>query len=335
MRGQTTGIFIPLILATAFAAGCGFGFVDDESGGAAGLPTSGAGPFRRLETNVDTPIEEPWLLSQRTLDFTEPALVARDGGGFVFFAARESPEPPAGDTQIWRGAARDLTQLPDEPLAPVLVADLPWEEGRVAAPAIVVLPDRWVMFYEGGLAAPQLGRAESTDGGRTWVKSPAPVLADARAPGAAFDGTDTLLAFTRGTTAAPTPGIWLARSADGLTFAADPEPLIVPSGAVDSFERVAVDSPSLAWLVETTGRGHWALWYGGLEEVPDEGDAPRYAVGYLASFDGIAWSRLAGGRPVLAVPAGAPVVVVDRTRATMLFQANDGQRPAIGIALHP
>lgn len=330
------GTFIPLMGAAAVASGCGFGFADDESGGRDNLPTSGAGPFRRLETNVDTPIEEPWLLSERTLDFTEPALIARDGGGFVFFATRESPEPPAGDTQIWRGAARDLTEVPDEPLAPVLVADQPWEEGRVTGPAIVVLSDRWVMFYEGGpVEAPSIGRAESTDDGRTWVKSTGAVMLGGGAPGAAFDGETWLVAFRGGDAARLESVIVLARSTDGVTFERDPGPLLGPTGIVDSFERVGVTSPSLAWLVEPTGRGHWAMWYGGLEEVPDEGDAPRYAVGYLASFDGLDWSGLAGGRPVLAAPAGAPVVVVDGVRATMLFQANDGQRPAIGIALHP
>lgn len=320
-------VLVPL----ALAAGCGFGFADDTSGGNSGLPTSGAGPFERPESDPETPAEEPWLLSMRILDLTQPAIIGRDGGGFVFFFGREPADLPAGDTQIWRGAAPDAHQLPDESPAAVLLADQPWEEGHVGAPAIVELGDRLVMFYEGGLATPQLGRAESTDGGHTWQKSAAPILGDARGPGAAFDGSGWIIAFTRATA----PGIWLARSADGTSFVPDDAPVLEASGIEGSFERIEVADPALGWVVESSGRGHWALWYGGLEEVPDDGDAPRYAVGYAASFDGMAWSRLAGGRPVLAAPAGAPSVLVEGTEATLLYQANDGLRPALGIALHP
>jgi hypothetical protein len=320
-------LMIPLVLA----AGCGFGFADDTSGGNTGLPTSGAGPFERPPSDPDTPAEEPWLLSMRILDLTQPAIIGRDGGGFVFFFGREPADLPAGDTQIWRGAVPDPHQLPDEVPAPVVVADQPWEEGHVGAPAIVELADRLVMFYEGGLATPQVGRAESTDGGRTWQKAAAPILADARAPGAAFDGTRWLLAFSR----PGLSGIWLARSGDGASFVADETPVLEATGVDRSFEQVEVADPALAWVVESSDRGHWALWYGGLEELPDEGDAPRYAVGYAASFDGMAWNRLAGGRPVLAAPAGAPSVLVEGPTATLLYQANDGLRPALGIALHP
>lgn len=318
-------------IALLFTGGCGLGLGDATSGGSDGLPTTGAGPYQRLEADETTAADEPWLATERTLDFTQPELLARDGGGFVFFLTRESPDEPVGDTVILRGALRDPHQLPDEPPVIVLAADLPWEEGHVAAPAIVTLPDRLVMFYEGGLAAPQLGRAVSTDGGRSWQKDAAPILPGALDPGAAFDGTTWLIAFVR----PGEPGLWLARSTDGTTFTVDADPLLLPTGVEDSFERVGVAGPALAWLVESSGRGHFALWYGGLEEVPDEGDAPRYAVGYAASFDGLAWDRPAGGRPVLAAPAGAPAVLVEGPRATLLFQANNGLRPAVGIARHP
>jgi hypothetical protein len=320
-----------VVMLTLLATGCGLGLADDTSGGSDGLPSSGAGPYQRLEGDETTPADEPWLATDRLFDFTEPAIVRRDGGGFVFFLTRESPDEPAGDTVILRGALRDPHQLPDEPAAIVLTADQPWEEGHVAAPAIVVLPDRLVMFYEGGLAAPQLGRAVSTDGGHTWQKDAAPLVAGAREPGAAFDGTTWLLAFVR----PGQSGAWLARSSDGVAFAPDAEPFLLPTGTEDSFERVAVASPALAWVVESSGRGHFALWYGGLEDVPGAGDPPRYAVGYAASFDGLAWDRPAGGRPVLAAPAGAPTVLVEGPTATLLFQARNGLRPAVGIARHP
>jgi hypothetical protein len=318
-------------LVVATLGGCGIGFADDASGGEEDLPTVGAGPFRKLPFDENSPVDEPWLATDRILDFTEPALVAGAGGGLVFYFTRESPDPPVGDSVIWRGALRDPRQLPDEPAVPVLTADQPWEEGHVAAPAIVELADRQVMFYEGGLTTPQLGRAESTDGGLTWQKAAASVLANARSPGVATDGALWIAAFTR----PGDPGIWLARSDDGVAWTADDAPIFGPNGIMDSFERTELGAPTLAWLVESTGRGHWALWYGGLEKPPDLGDAPRYAVGYAASFDGMAWARPGGGRPVLAAPAGAPAVIVDGASATMLFDAVNGRRLAVGIATHP
>lgn len=321
-----------LVLLAIGAAGCGIGFADDASGGKDDLPTVGAGPFKKIPFDENTPADEPWLATERTLDFTEPAIVARPGGGFIYFLTRESPDPPVGDSQIWRGGIADPTQLPDDAPAPVLTADLPWEEGHVAAPSIVDLGgDHLVMYYEGALDAVHVGRAESTDGGRTWTKRDAPVLTDAALPSVATDGALWLAAFTR----VGIPGIWLARSDDGLTWVRDTEPVLMPTRIPDSFEETAVSSPHLAWLEESTGRGHWALWYGGLEDLPDPGDAPRYAIGYAASFDGMDWDRLGGGRPVLAAPAGAPAVIVDGPRATLLFDAANGRRLAVGVALHP
>lgn len=322
------------LLLLAIAPACGFGFADDTSGGHDGLPTTGAGPYQRLEPDEATPADEPWLATSRTLDFTQPAILPRDGGGFIFYVTRESADDPVGDTEILRGALRDPHELPDEPAVPVLTASEPWEEGHVAAPALVQVEGTLVMFYEGGLTAPGIGVALSGDGGRTWQKDLEPLVLDAREPAVAYDGDTMLLAFTR----PGQPGIWLARAVANGPFTFDDTPILLPTGVEDSFERVEVGAPWLAWVVESSGRGHFALWYQGLEEVPDEGDAPRHAVGYAASFDGVAWDRPAGGRPVLAAPAGAPAVLVDGPRgtgATLLFQAPDGLRPAVGIARHP
>ena len=313
-------------------AGCGLGFADDTSGGADDLPTTGAGPFRRLPTDLDAPLDEPWLASDRSLDQTEPELIARAGGGFHYFVTREPPDLPRGDTVILRGGVRSLRALPDEELVPVLTADQPWEEGHVAAPAIVDLGDRLVVYYEGGLTQPGIGRAESTDRGRTWQKDPGPVLAGATSPGAAFDGTTWLLAVTR----PDALGIWLARSAEGRAFTLDPAPVVTARGDLDgAFDRLAVTQPCLRWLEESSGRGHFTLWFAGLEESPGEGDPPRYAVGYAASFEGDRWSRPAGKGPVLIAPAGAPAVLVEGTRATLLFDAANGSRPSVGVATHP
>ncbi len=316
----------------AVVTGCGFGFADDSSGGSDALPTSGAGPFHRPATDLASPADEPWLATDRSLDLTEPELWRRDGGGFHYWVTREPADLPAGDTEIWRGGIRDPGQLPDEPPVPVLVAALPWEEGHVAAPAIVRLADRLVMFYEGGLAAPAIGRAESVDGGLTWTRAAAPVITGARSPGVGFDGTTWILAFVR----PDAPGIWLARSTDGAAFAIDAAPVLTARPEVSrGFDAAEVTTPAVRWLVESSGRGHWGLWYAGLAVAPAPDDAPRYAVGFAASFDAVAWQRPAGGRPVLTAPAGAPAVIVDGAEAILLFDALNGRRPSVGVAIHP
>lgn len=311
-------------------AGCGYGFAEGESGGADDLPTAGAGPFRRLPETPSSPAEEPWLATQLSLELSEAELVPRAGGGFHFWLTREPAALPSGDTEIWSGALRDPHQRPDQPAAVALAATLAWEAGRVAAPAIVVLPDRWVMFYEAG-DPPAIGRAESRDGGSTWTKSPAPVLSGAASPAAAFDGETWIVGFVR----VGQPGIWTARSTDGEQLVTDPEPILLPRYGTDEFDAVEVRSPSIRWLIESSGRGHWALWYAGLEIEPDEGDAPRYAIGYAASFDGLTWERLMGGRPVFAAPAGAPAVIVDGPEATLLFETDNRLRASIGVGVHP
>ncbi|MEZ4398679.1 MAG: hypothetical protein R3B06_01575 [Kofleriaceae bacterium] len=315
------------LLAMAGLAGCGIGFADDSSGGHDQLPVSGAGPWRRLPADPTSPADEPWLATDPVLEFTEPAVVGGADGGYLLFVTREPAGSPAGDTQIWRGELPAAGQLVT-PLEPVLEADRPWEEGHVGDPAIVVTSDRLVMFYTGGTG---VGRADSTDGGRTWTKWPAPVITDARSPGAAYDGATWLVAFVDGAGA-----IGLARSPDGHDFVRDPDPLLTArADAPGAFDHAAVTQPALAWLVEGTGRGHWALWYAGLAQPPAAGDAPAYAVGYAASWDGQQWDRLAGDRPVVAAPADAPAVFLDGNHGVMAFGAINGRRPAIALAITP
>jgi hypothetical protein len=218
-----------------------------------------------------------------------------------------------------------VTELPSASTT-VLTADRPWEEGHVGAPAVFAIGDTLVMFYAGGTG---IGRADSVDGGLTWTKWPAPVLTDATSPGAAYDGTTWLLAYVDGN-----GEIRLARSTDGHEFTRDPAPIVTPRAADPSaFDHLAVAAPSLAWLVEGTGRGHWAMWYAGVKKAPPVGDPPLYAVGYAASWDGVTWSRLAGNRPVAAAPAGEPAAVVDGNHGVMVFTAVNGRRRAVGLAI--
>lgn len=323
------------VLLLGLVPACGLGVADDSSGGRTELPSSGAGPFKRLAFDSATPADEPWLLADPVLEVTEPALVARPGGGVDAWVTRESAELPAGDTEIWFAELPDLHGLTTAPFAPALTADLPWEDGHVGGPAIVALPDRLVMFYAGG---DDIGRAESTDGGRSWTKRAAPVLTGATSPGAGFDGETWLLAFTAPgePMAAAAAGIMLARSTDGVTFTRDPEPIVTPrGGAPKVYDAAATTAPALGWIVEGTGRGHWALWYAGLGRFPAVGDAPSFAIGYAGSWDGSAWQRAAGDRPIVAAPAGAPSVVLVGNHGVMAYDALNGRRSGVGLAATP
>ena len=184
------------------------------------------------------------------------------------------------------------------------------------------------MFYAGGTG---IGRADSTDGGRTWTKWPAPILTDATSPGLAYDGATWLLAFVDGS-----GGIGLARSTDGHAFERAAAPIVVPrADDPKAFDHAAVAAPALGWIEEGTGRGHWALWYAGLKKLPVGTDAPLYAIGYAASWDGASWSLLAGNRPVTAAPASDPAVLLQGNHGVMAFAAVNGRRRAIGLAVTP
>lgn len=325
------------LAAVAALAGCGLGLADDTSGGKTNLPAAGAGPFRRPTFDLDTPLDEPWLASDRVIDFDEPAALARSGGGVRYWLGREPAEAPVGDTEIWTGALVDLRAAP-EPLTRALAAELPWEQGRVAAPAVLADPDdpaHLIMFYEGGLADVAIGRADSHDGGASWVRLAAPVLAAARSPGAAWDGATWLLAVER----PGQPGIWLARSADGASFTLDDAPTLTARPTVaKAFDAVALGQPALGWVEEATGRGLWMMWFAGTDTPPpvdETSPAQRFAIGYAASFDGVTWQRLAGVRPILGDPAGAPTVVLgDGGPDWLLYGAPLSRRGAVGIATH-
>lgn len=321
-------------LALSASTGCGFGLLDDESGGKDALPAAGAGPFRRPLFDPDTPLEEPWLAADPVLDFDEPAVVARADGGIDVWLGREPADLPVGDTQIWATSLLDLRSAPT-PLTLALAADQPWEQGRVSAPAVVVDPAdgaHLIMFYEGGLAATAIGRADSFDRGATWQKRAQPVVTDAASPGAATDGVTWLLAVER----PGMPGLWLARSTDGVAFATDPAPVVTARAGTAAFDALDVRAPALGWIEQATGRGLWMLWYAGTDEPPPDDDSPRpYAIGYAASFDGVTFARLRGTRAILGAPAGAPSVALGAGGPDyLLFGAPASRRRAVGLATH-
>jgi hypothetical protein len=319
-------------------AGCGLGWLEEDPGGADNLPTLGAGPYGRLRPDPSTPADEPYLLTDRDASYTDPACLRRADGGLRVWVGWVGDDDPPGSSRIGALELPSITALPDVPLAEALAPSLPWEAGYVGAPTAVALPDRLVLYYQGGGDAPAIGRAESTDDGRTWSRAAAPVLADAAAPSAVVVGDTTYLFVTR----PGQPGIWVAEApgAAGTAFTLRPDPAVSPRpGLAEAFDGASVGAPHVAVEPAGDGRTHWGLWFAGSPldpEAPDAGPGgAETAIGYAGSFDGVRWERFGGAAPVLDGPAAGPCVLLDGPRGVLLFHEEERLRQALTAAVHP
>ena len=207
------------------AAGCGLGWLDASSSDD-GLPTTGAGPYGKLETDDSTAALEPWLLYDLTVDLSDPSALGRTDGGLRIWVTRAVTGSDLAE--IWYAEVPSIHSIPDVEPAPALIADQPWEEGRVAAPNVVRRGRQLVMFYEGGVVAPAIGRATSDDDGATWDKEVGPVLDGARAPTAVWFDDAWFMFVARGEATADTSdtAIFRARGIDAMVL--DPVPTIEP-----------------------------------------------------------------------------------------------------------
>jgi hypothetical protein len=217
-------------------AGCGLGWIGGETDRTAGLPTSGAGPYERLSRDDATPASEPRFHDEIRASVEDPSMLAGGPGVRVWFA-NVTDEPVASEIRYIE--ATSLRALPTPPVT-VLTATEAWEEGVVSAPSVSVDPaGGLVMYYEGGVTMPSIGRAVSDDG-LAWVKDGLPVLAGAESPSVVFVDGETWLFATR----PGEIGIWRAVSAGGGDFVFDPAPVVVPRPEeMDAFDRLAVFDP--------------------------------------------------------------------------------------------
>lgn len=317
------------ILALALCTGCGFGLIGDDPGGADNLPTLGAGPFDKPNLDFDTPAEEPYVIVDRRASLTDPSALGRADGGFRIYYSRFEDDAPGAE--IWVAEIPGVTELPDVAPAPALTATDAWEQDDVRAPSVVDLgDDRLVMYYQGGVADPAIGRADSDDGGATWVKHPGnPLVTGALAPSAVSIEGRFLLAFTQ----AGDPGIFLADSDDGERFS-DTRIAVMASGAEDTFDELAVLEPCLVARETEARRVVYGLFYVGLSP----GDEDIAAIGYAGSFDAVTWELLGTGKPVLQalLPSETgPGAVVGSTTATLFFSEPRQNRGRIAAAVHP
>ena len=151
-----------MVATLAVATGCGLGWVDGASS-TDGLPTAGIGPYARPEADDLTPAREPWLLTETGVDLNDPSALWRDDGGLRVWFTRAVAG--GGEHEIWAAELPSASDLPDVASTLALVADAAWEQGAVEAPAVVrdpASPGRLVMYYQGGVDAPAIGRAAWT-----------------------------------------------------------------------------------------------------------------------------------------------------------------------------
>ncbi len=304
-------------------SGCGLGWIGSEDDRTAGLPTSGAGPYKRLEPDDLTPASEPRFLNDTRADVEDPSMLAGGAGLRVWFT-RRTDDPVVSEVHYLE--ARSAHQLPSVGPMAVLDATETWEEGVVSSPSVTKDPTgQLVMFYEGGVAMPSIGRAVSSDG-VSWTKDGDPLLVGATSPSAVFVNGETWLFVTRPNEL----GIWRAVD-DGTGFDFDPEPVILPRpDETDAFDQLAVFDPfALAVPTLEPGVTRVHLWFAGTSDDP-----PATSIGYAATFDGLDWQRFGGLKPMLSADASGPTVILQAAGGLMLFEgsAAGGTRSTLDAA---
>ena len=313
-------------LVGLLGSGCGLGWVDTEPDPAAGLPTSGAGPYGRLAIDDLTPALEPQLVVDRRADLSDPSVLAGDGDRVrVWMARRADGETATTIAYAEAPSARDLTDVGP---SVVMTATEPWEGGSVGAPHVIETADGLVMYYQGGTPTTgpfSIGVARSSDG-MTWQKV-GMVLADASAPSAVVVNGATWLFVTR----PGVEGIWRAVDT-GAGFALDAAPVVTPRpGLANAFDTVSVGDPfAIATPTFDPAMIRVGLWFTGLAAEPE-----RPAVGYAASFDGVTWERFGAEKAQLLPPATGPTVLLGPSYGLMLFAELDRGHLTITAAEHP
>lgn len=243
------------------------------------LPTTGAGPFRKLQTSEVHGVA-PYLLDSQSSQFREPAvvrlddapestrvalfLVERQGGADVI--ARTS----ADDARSFFGGTGDLPA--HEPIV-VLQKDQPWEAQDLGGPSALRVGGTYYLYYASN---GRVGLARSSDGA-AFVKEPSAVFSpprSARAPSVARleDGAFRMLYASGGAlyeAASPDGLAWTELDGDPTTSAVDP--VFGPAGPAfglapgekPPFDEVATDDPCLLPRTTPAGRLQFRVLYTG------------------------------------------------------------------------
>ena len=331
-----------LMVLAAVAAGCGTDrFVRSQSGDA----FAGTQPYRKVDRDPGRSNAlgiQSLVFEDATGDVAEP-FVVRDGDAWHLY---------------YESARREIGLAvgmgPTGPFAPrevAFVASAPWHEGGVGAPSVVVDGQRTVLFH--GTASGRIGRAVSTDGGRSFRADPVdPVLV----PALPWEGerVDSPSVVVR-------DGVWwmayegvegigLARSDDGVSWqrvdgdggraGLDPALRVDRSGAWDGEH---VGAPCLVLERTSAGRALFRLFFegrGAREALL--GDVLDTSIGEAGSFGPDAWSTFEGNPVLDEVPPLAlrvpvyeaqPAVVGPKGARWLYFATREGLGGTVGVGL--
>jgi hypothetical protein len=289
------------------------GTLNDEAPPSADLPSAEMGPFRALQ-NQELKGTAPFVLDDSRAQYTDAAALS-DGAGVILYAVSGGKivRTRSLDGRTFYGIGQAGKSPPV-----VLSADQAWEGTALSGPFAYRSREPGVTLYYGGAGG--IGAARSSDGGRTFVKAPGPVLAgDVHSPTVfALPGGALAMFFT---TAA---GIEEARSTDlGLTWTRIPGVVLAASRVGGAFDAVAVGDPVAATRNTPAGRFHVRVLYTGT------GEAGATAIGFAARYgeDGPLTRNAQPAFATGAQPAYAPpFLYVTQMRLTY---------PAIAGALEP
>ncbi|HJZ88369.1 MAG TPA: hypothetical protein VKN99_24510 [Polyangia bacterium] len=285
-------------------------------------------------------------------DLREPALL--DDPLLLFVELR----PTVSTGQIVRAQSGDGGRsFSIDPAAPVLAPTA--AERRLGAPAVARRGTTLLLFFE---EPDGIGRALSSDNGRTFQRDPAPVVRADQAweaglvgsPGAAVLGDQTVLLFYEGGGGA---GIGLATSQDGASFIKPSARPVVDAIAISDptlwrqIDRVG--QPAARRALDPVGREGVSLWFAahGVESAAtlESGmlvpPVANNSIGYAASLD--------RGRTFAPFPfnpvfdrienfrqhdqESTPTVAPVGDRFLMLYGGADpqGHATGLGIAVNP
>jgi hypothetical protein len=312
------------VLATACAT------LAEPAGGDQNIPTSGAGPFRKL-AGAEVLGAAPYLLDDSTALFREPAALPLPQGVALYVVMQASSghdviaRTRADDGRTFYGAAEDVGHKPLQ----VLAADQTWESTDLSHPsALAVGSSVWLYYASNG----SVGLAQSADG-LTFTKVANPVLAaDARGPVTSAsvaqlpDGTFDMMYAQAGS-------IYEATSSDGLTWQRAPDAILAPAG--DAFDSMAVADPCVFPRMTAAGRLQVRVLYTGY--APNEGGVTS-AIGFAARYGSVGALTRAPA-PVYSVSKNerAPAVFAQDSSSLLYVEqdSQDGTHRAIAGAVSP
>ncbi len=258
-----------LFWLAALALGCAT--LADGEAGLDNPPSARAGPFRLLKIGeIGQERAAPYVMDDQKRGLADVSVVDADGDPSTpavegYFSARpaDAPadSPPSEIVRVLAADGRSFERTDEV----VLVAGRPWEGGTVGAPSVINLGRTRRIYYA---AAGGIGMAESTDGA-AFHATDAPLLGEGavpwadgppRSPGIARLPDDSFVLFFEADRGGRTL-LGLARSADGVTWTAAPEPALGPGGP-GALDEAWVGTPQPVVARSAQDRDVLYLYYG-------------------------------------------------------------------------